>query len=115
MSVHKCSREKLLHVCIQARFKSTAVCLVGLHAGLEADEAPQRADRPDSGGPGAARDRRVPGELLEVLVEKLLAAGKHAGVGGGSAEGRMRGEAARAGGRGAGTAVSDQGRQACGA
>lgn len=52
--------------------------------GLEADE--QRGDRPDSGraagesdavGPGPGlRDRRVPGELLEVLVEKLLAAGE---------------------------------------
>jgi hypothetical protein len=44
--------------------------------GLEADEAPQRGDRPDSGALGGGRDRRVPGELLEVLVEKLLAAGE---------------------------------------
>lgn len=44
-----------------------------MHAGLEADEAPSR---PESGAvAGAPRERRVPGELLEVSVEKLLAAG----------------------------------------
>lgn len=47
-----------------------------LLTGLEGDEPGQQ--RPESAGIAAARDRRVPGELLEVLVEKLLAAGVYA-------------------------------------
>jgi hypothetical protein len=35
----------------------------------------QRGERGEAGGLRPSGDRRVPGELLEVLVEKLLAAG----------------------------------------
>jgi hypothetical protein len=52
-----------MHACFHERLL--------LPLGLEADE--------ESGSAAAARsersDRRVPGELLEVVVEKLLAAG----------------------------------------
>eukprot|EP00879_Flechtneria_rotunda_P011577 GHRR01012092.1.p1 GENE.GHRR01012092.1~~GHRR01012092.1.p1 ORF type:complete len:174 (+),score=62.93 GHRR01012092.1:452-973(+) len=42
--------------------------------GLDADES--GGEQPRSGpGIGSARERRLPGELLEVMVEKLLAAG----------------------------------------
>ncbi|WIA16188.1 hypothetical protein OEZ85_012901 [Tetradesmus obliquus] len=52
--------------------------------GLEADESTDPKEKDDKGGSAAAAaapaaasrsERRVPGELLEVVVEKLLAAG----------------------------------------
>lgn len=45
-------------------------CINRHAAGLEADEFRGVV------GAGAGRERHVPGELLEVLVEKLLAAGQ---------------------------------------